>query len=618
MNTTIVRPKYETVTTREQLKAWIDKITKAGFVAIDTETDSLDPHVATLAGISLSTMPGEGCYIPVGHTTGEAQLPLIDVLDFGLKFILENPCIVKILHNAKYDMAVFNRYGLACYPIEDTMLQSYAMNGGKHRHNMDELADLYLNHTTIKIKELIGSGANQITFNDVDLAPATQYAAEDADVTMGFYGKFDQMLDLDERSRRVYDELEKPLVQVIFEMEREGILVDVPYLNNLTEVFGKRMDEQLDRAYAIAGTEFNPASPQQVGAVFEKMGIDTGELTDSGQMATGAKVLEDVQNNGNISAEGKELISAILEWRKFAKLIGTYTSALPQKVNPVTGRVHTSFGLASTTTGRLASSDPNLQNIPIRTDEGKELRKAFVAKPGHKLIAADYSQIELRILAVAARDKNMLAAFEAGHDIHAAMAALLSGKDIADVSKDERRNAKAVNFGIAYGTSSYGLARNLGIPVEEAERIIEGYFNRFPGILSYMQNAKAFARKWGFVRTRFGRRIWIPDINSRNKAKRGHAERAAVNAPIQGTAADVVKKAMIDMRNKLSDFGFDRPPMKTKLLLQVHDELIFEAPEDEVERVKELCYEVMPKSGSYIGAPLLVEVGVGDNWGEAH
>lgn len=601
--------KYETVATKERLADWIKRICKAGYVAIDTETDRLDAQQANLAGISLSLEPGSGCYIPVGHS-GEGQLDLIFVLE-ELKPILRNPCITKILHNAKYDMAVFNRYGLFVFPVEDTMLMSYSLYGGKHRHNMDDLAKLYLGHTTTKISELIGSGANQITFNQVPIEPATHYAAEDSDVTLGLFDKLDVALQDDAKSNWIYENVEKPIVLPIFDMERTGILIDVPLLNSLTVEYEARMTALLSEAYEVAGVEFNPASPQQVGAVFKSLGIDTNEETETGQMATGAKILEAMEESPNISKQGQKLIKLILEWRKYAKLVGTYTSALPEEINPSTGRVHTSYGLASTTTGRLASSDPNIQNIPVRTTEGRKLREAFIAPEGHKLISADYSQIELRLVAFAANDTNMLAAFAAGRDIHRTMAAKMKRKAFEEVTDSERRDAKAVNFGIIYGTSAYGLARNQGISVDEAESVIEKYFDEFPGILNYMTNAKAFARKFGFVRTFFGRRIWTPEILSKNKAKAGHAERAAINAPIQGTAADVIKIAMAKTHGLLHG-------TKTKLLLQVHDELIFEVPDDEVSQIMPAIVSAMASVGDQVGVPLLVEAKTGQNWEAAH
>jgi DNA polymerase-1 len=598
--------KYETIQTLPQLNAWIDKICKAGHVSFDTETDSLLANQANIVGMSLAVVRGEAAYIPLGHDNGE-QLALHDVLE-ALKPVLENPCIMKIMHNGKYDWLVMKRYGVTIHPIEDTMLMSYSQYGGKHYHNMDDLSARYLGHTTIEFKEVTGGRP----FNEVEITHATAYAAEDADVTLGMYEVFGKSLLADPKSLIIYRNIEQPLLPVLAKMEREGVLLDVPYLNKLTVDFTEKMNAQLDPMYEAAGVEFNPASAKQLGAVFRALGIDTGERTDTGQMATGAKVLDKLAERVDLPDNAKRLVTHVLEWRKFAKLIGTYTEALPAAINPATGRLHPSFVMAGTITGRLSCSDPNIQNIPIRTPEGALLRNAFVAPPGKVLISADYSQIELRILAEASGDAGLLRAFEEGHDIHAATAALVDGVPIEKVSKTRRRDMKAVNFGIAYGTSQYGLARTLGVSVEEAEAIIAAYFERFSGIKSYMDKAVKMAQRNGFVRTRDGRRIWIEDINHKFRGKRGHAERQAVNGPIQGTAADMIKRAMIAMDWQLWVNNF-----QTKMLLQVHDELIFEAPENEVDRVVPIIKHTM-EAASTMKVKVIAEVGVGPNWGEAH
>jgi DNA polymerase-1 len=598
---------YETVTTLRQLRAWIEKIQAAGHVAFDTETDSLDAMCANIVGMSLAVAPGDACYIPLGHDEGE-QLSLVTVLE-ELGPFLWNPGVLKIMHNAKYDLNVMARYGIHVSPVEDTMLMSYAQFGGLHYHNMDDLSAKYLGHTTIKFKEVAGNGS----FNKVPVEAATAYAAEDADVTLRMAEVFGEKLLGDKPSMHVYADIERPLIPILARMEREGILVDVPYLQGLTARFSESMAGHLEHAYSAAGEEFNPASPQQLGTVLQKLGIkDTGERTDTGQMATGAKVLEKVQERDDINPLAKDLIKHVLDWRKFAKLIGTYTEALQAAVNPDTGRVHPSFVMVGTVTGRLSCSDPNLQNIPIRTEEGKLLRHAFIAKPGHALISADYSQIELRVLAEASGDAGLLRAFAEGHDIHKATAALVDGVPIEEVTSDRRRDMKAVNFGIAYGSSEYGLARTLGVDVARAEAIIREYFARFGGIKAYMDKAVDMARRFGFVRTRDGRRIWIPDIDHKFRGKRGHAERLAVNAPIQGSAADLIKRAMIAVDRMLAD-----EKLETKMLLQVHDELIFETPLHEVERALPLIKATM-EGVSTMRVPVLVEANAGPNWGEAH
>lgn len=579
-------------------------------MAFDTETTGLDAQQVDLVGICMSVREGTGCYIPTGHSTSEPQLPLQTVIDY-LRPVLESPVILKVLHNAKYDMAIMHRYGIELTPIADTMLMSNSMFGGLHRHGMDECSARYLRYQPIKFTEVVPNGT---TFADVSHDAATAYAAEDGDVTLRLHQVMRTKLAADPAGMSVYTNLELPLVPVIARMERTGIKADVPYLGELTKQFTHERDLRLDMAESLAGIEFNPASPLQVGEVLKRMGVALTETTESGQTATGVKVLEDVLETGELPDNGsEELIRVILDWRKFNKLIGTYTEALPTRVNPHTGRIHPSFGMASTTTGRLACSEPNLQNIPARTAEGKLLRNAFVAEPGHKLISADYSQIELRVLAHATGDPNLLGAFDNGIDIHTMTAALVNDVTIEAVTKDMRRDAKAVNFGIVYGISGYGLARQLKISVDDADRLIAGYFRRFGSIQSYMERAKEMARQNGYVMTMAGRKVWAPDINSGSRARRRYAERAVVNAPIQGTAADIIKEAMIKVDAMLA-----ANEMQTRLLLQVHDELVFEAPDREVAVVLPMINECMESVADYIDVPLVVDAKSGATWGDAH
>jgi DNA polymerase-1 len=603
-----VRPKYETITTMDRLEEWIKAAYAAGVLAFDTETDSLDVMSANLVGIALSTAPMNGCYIPLSHDDGE-QLPLQDVLD-ALTPLLVDPFVTKVLQNAKFDLHIMHRYGVHIAPVEDTMLKSYAMYGGKHRHGMDELAVRYLNYQPISFKQVAGNG----TFNQVPLAPATQYSAEDADITLRLAWLFHEQMGKDPDATRVYCGLDRPLIDVLAKMERRGVLVDRQTLSELTTAFRTEANRALDEAEQIAGP-FNPASPQQVAKVLEKLGVRIDETTDSGQTATGASVLEDAlaKDQGYLTPPARTLIKSILEFRKFNKLIGTYTEGLQRAINPTTGRVHPSFGMASTTTGRLACSEPNLQNIPIRTDEGKLIRSAFIPEEGNVLISADYSQIELRALAHATGDETLLWSFDKCLDIHQATAATVWRVPFEKVTKDQRRNAKTVNFGIIYGMSAWGLSRQLGISTDEADRMIDDYFRGFPGILAFMERAKDFARANGYVPTIYGRKVWVPDINSTNQGRRHYAERAAVNAPIQGTAADVIKAAMLSVDRALEESGLD-----AAMLLQVHDELVFEASEEHADAALVLIKKTMENAVDYLDVPLLVDAKVGRNWLEAH
>ncbi|HEX4890808.1 MAG TPA: DNA polymerase I [Alphaproteobacteria bacterium] len=612
---------YETIVSLEALDRWIADAYKAGTVAVDTETDSLDAMRAVLVGVSLSTAPGRACYIPVGHTgpDGEGALSLgggapqqlarAEVLA-RLRPLFEDPGVLKVGQNLKYDMLVLSRYGVRITPIDDTMLLSYALDAGLHGHGMDELSKLHLGHTPISFKEVTGSGKEKRTFDRVPLDKATEYAAEDADVTGRLFHVLKPRLAA-EQMTAMYETLERPLAPVLVDMERAGIMVDAPFLARLSSEFAQRMAEYEDQIYALAGEKFNIASPKQLGEIlFGKLGMAGDKKTRGGDQSTGADVLE------LLAAQGHDLPARVIDWRQLSKLRGTYTEALQGHINPETGRVHTSYSMASTSTGRLSSNDPNLQNIPIRTEEGRKLREAFIAAPGHKLISADYSQIELRILAEIANIDALKQAFARGEDIHAITASEMFDVPVKDMDPAIRRRAKAINFGIIYGISAFGLANQLRIPQGEAQRYIAAYFEKFPGIRAYMDATKKTCRDNGFVTTLFGRKIHFPGINQKNPAHRAFSERAAINAPIQGTAADIIRRAMIRIPDALR-----AAKLTARMLLQVHDELVFEAPDSEVEAVKKLVSQVMEQAALpavAISVPLTVDAKAGDNWGQAH
>ena len=540
---------YECVTDMAVLDNWIEDIIATGYVAIDTETDGLDAVSCRLVGISLATRPGHACYIPLAHGIGEglaladdvpSQLAEADVLA-RLKPLLQDASIMKILQNAKFDLQVLGQRKIEVHPVEDTMLMSYALAAGQRGHGMDELSELYLGHKPISIKELLGTGKSQITFDQVPLEKATPYAAEDADITFRLWQMMRPELVKD-RVVSVYQTTEKPLVPVIVDMEKNGICVDRNVLSRLSGEFAQKMATMEEDIYKLAGETFNIASPKQLGDIlFDKMGLPGGKKTKTGAWGTGADVLE------GLAAEGHDLAAQVLEWRGLAKLKSTYTDALPEFINPETGRIHTSYSLASTTTGRLASSDPNLQNIPIRTEDGRRIRTAFVAEKGNLLVSADYSQIELRLLAHIADIDSLRQAFADGQDIHAMTASEMFGVPLADMTAETRRRAKAINFGIIYGISAFGLANQLGISRGEASDYIKAYFEKFPGIKDYMEAVKQEAHAQGYVSTLFGRRIYLREIDSKIPARRAFAERAAINAPIQGSAADIIRRAMIAM-----------------------------------------------------------------------
>jgi len=607
------------VTDAKTLDQWIARAYAQGLVCVDTETTSLDPMTANLCGVSLAVSPGEACYIPCGHRRGDGlaldgggdivQMRETDVLA-KLKPLLEDDSILKVGQNLKYDALVFLQRGIRLDPIDDTMLMSYVLEGGLHGHGMDELSELHLSHTPIAFSEVTGKGKDKLAFDCVPVKEATKYSAEDADVTLRLYLLLKPMLR-EKAKRCVYETLERPLVMVLADMERAGVTVDPDLLRKLSNDFGKQQAALEKQIHKLAGGEFNIGSPKQLGEIlFDRMKLEGGRRTKTGAWSTDSDVLEDV------AAQGIPIAKKVLDWRGLAKLRGTYTDALPTYINAKTGRVHTSYAMASTSTGRLASTDPNLQNIPVRTEEGRQIRKAFIAAKGNKLISADYSQIELRLLAHIADIPQLKKAFADNLDIHAMTASEIFGVPIKDMPAEVRRRAKAINFGIVYGISGFGLANQLGIPQSEASDYIKKYFARFPGIRDYMEDTKQLARTHGFVETLFGRRIHIREINSKVPGFRAGAERAAINAPIQGTAADVIRRAMARLPAALEE-----AKLNARMLLQVHDELIFEAPEKDVAKASKLIAQVMEKASLpavEISVPLVVEARAADNWDAAH
>ncbi len=612
---------YECVTTLEALDQWIARIYEAGIVAVDTETTSLNAMAAELVGISLSVEPGRACYIPLRHRGGDGeglaltggapeQLAVKEVLA-RLRPMLADASVLKIGQNIKYDLVILANEDVRVAPFDDTMLISYVLETGLHSHGMDALSELHLGVKPIPFKEVAGTGKKQITFDLVPLDKAVEYAAEDADITLRLYRLLKPRL-AKEGLLSVYETLERPLVPVLARMERHGIKVDQGVLQRLSNDFAGRIADLEKEIHKLAGRAFNVASPKQLGEVlFDEMGLEGGKRGKTGAWSTGAAVLED------LAGAGHELPKQVLGWRQLAKLKSTYTDALQKEINRRTGRVHTSYSLAATTTGRLASSDPNLQNIPIRTEEGRKIRKAFVAEEGHVLLSADYSQIELRLLAHIADIDALKDAFHAGLDIHAMTASEVFGVPIEGMDPAVRRRAKAINFGIIYGISAFGLANQLSISRGDAKTYIETYFERFPGIRTYMDKTIAACRESGYVETIFGRRCHMRNINDKNPMQRAFGERAAINAPIQGSAADVIRRAMTRMEAALEDAGLG----KTRMLLQVHDELIFEVPEDDLEAVSAVVTRVMaeaPLPVLGLSVPLVVDCGSGANWDEAH
>jgi DNA polymerase-1 len=608
------RSKYETVTDEEALDRWIGEVAAQGYAAIDTETDCIDCVIARLAGISLAIAPNKACYIPVGNSGADlysdapSQLPLQFVLD-KMRPLLEDPSILKIGHNLKYDWVMFNKLGIDLAPIDDTMVMSFDLDAGRSfGHGLEELAKIHFDHDCIPFKQLCGTGAKQITFDKVPLGPATEYAAEDADIALRLWLRLRPRLG-QENVTRVYERVDKPLVPVLGRMERRGIKVDRDHLARLSREFSEEIAKLETRIYEAACGPFTIGSPQQLGEVlYGRLGLKGGRKGKSGQYSTDVNELE------RLASEGVECASLVLEWRQLAKLRSTYTDALQAQINPETGRVHTSFSLTGAQTGRLSSNDPNLQNIPIRTEIGRKIRDAFVAEPGYKLLSADYSQIELRLAAHMADVPQLKEAFRNGVDIHSLTAEELFGR----VDRDTRNQAKTINFAILYGSSAWGIAGRLGVPKDEGKAIIDRYYERFPGIRAFTHSTLAFAREHGFTKTLFGRKTHFePNIRSPNPSIRGGAERAAINAPIQGTSADLIKRAMARMDDALAQANLDG----VRMLLQVHDELVFEVPDGREEEAAAVIKRVMASAAEpamKLDVPLDVEVGWGEHWGAAH
>lgn len=609
--------KYECVRDASELNRWVHKIYECGYVAVDTETTGLNEMIVDLVGICLSVKAGEACYIPLSHKGGEDDLfggsSLVEGqmnLDEALKIlrpVLQDTSIIKIGQNMKYDAKIFARYEVAIAPVDDTMLLSYALNGGKHNHGMDYLSERYLEHKPISIKTVLGAGKSAITFDKVGIDDAVKYAAEDADITLRLWQLFKPQLH-SVGVTKVYETLERPLIPVLAEMEMHGIRVDRDTLSRMSNSFAQSMSGLEAEIYELAGQSFNVGSPKQLGEIlFDKLELPGGKKGKTGAYGTGVDVLED------LAAEGYDLPTRVLDWRQMSKLKSTYTDALQTHINPNTGRVHTSYVISGASTGRLSSTDPNLQNIPIRSDAGRKIREAFIADEGNVLLSLDYSQIELRILAHIAKIDSLKQAFHEGQDIHALTASQMFNVPLENMDPMVRRQAKAINFGVIYGISGFGLARNLRIPRKEAQAFIDTYFERFPGIRNYMDETVTFAKENGFVQTLFGRKIHTSEINAKGP-QAGFAKRAAINAPIQGTAADVIRRAMIQMPKAIAH-------LPAKMLLQVHDELIFEVPESAVEETTNIVRRIMENASEPVvklDVPLVVDAGTGKNWADAH
>ena len=620
--------RYTLVRDLATLREWIAEAEEQGAVAVDTETTGLDAMRAALVGVSLSSVAGKACYVPLTHRAQapdgelaleaapptndgllEEQIPLDEALA-ALKPLLEDPAVLKIGQNIKYDALIFARHGIAVAPVDDTMLLSYVCEGGLHGHGMDELAELHLGHKTIKFKEVAGSGKSQVTFDRVPLDKALDYAAEDADVTLRLHQVLKPLL-VERHMATVYETIERPLVPVLTEMERHGIKADRERLRRLSNDFAQRIAELEQQIHGLAGRPFTIGSPKQLGEIlFDEMSLPGGKKGKTGAYATGADVLE------GLAAQGHDLPARVLDWRQLAKLKSTYSDALQEQIDPETGRIHTSYSQAVASTGRLSSNDPNLQNIPVRTEEGRKIREAFVAEAGMTLLSVDYSQIELRLAAHIADVGPLKQAFAEGQDIHAITASQVFGEPVEGMDPMVRRKAKAINFGIIYGISAFGLANQLGIAQGEARAYIDAYFERYPGIRAYMDAMKTQAHEQGFVTTLFGRKIHLSMINDKNPARRSFAERAAINAPIQGAAADIIKRAMIRVPGALK-----RAKLGAKMLLQVHDELLFEVPDAELEKTSAVVREVMEGACApvlQLSVPLVADAGTGRSWAEAH
>ncbi|MDR0210327.1 MAG: DNA polymerase I [Pseudomonas putida] len=612
-----VEPKYETILDQARFDAWLDKLRQAPLFAFDTETTSLDAQQAKLVGLSFAVEPHEAAYVPLAHDYEGAPVQLDrDRVLLALKPLLEDPAKGKIGQNAKYDINILANCALGGDPAQgiqmrgvtyDTMLESYVLDSTATRHDMDSLALKYLDHSTIAFEDIAGKGAKQLTFNQIPLEKAGPYAAEDADITLRLHHALQERLAKTPSVQPVLMDIEMPLVPVLAKIERQGALVDAELLKVQSGELGVKMAELEREAFALAGEEFNLGSPKQLGVIlYDKLGMPVLSKTAKGQPSTAEAVLAE------LAEQDYPLPTVLMEYRSLSKLKSTYTDKLPEQINPRTGRIHTSYQQAVAATGRLSSSDPNLQNIPVRTAEGRRIRQAFVASPGYKLLAADYSQIELRIMAHLAKDEGLLHAFRNDLDVHRATAAEVFGVPLEQVTHDQRRSAKAINFGLIYGMSAFGLAKQIGVDRKQSQDYIDRYFARYPGVLAYMERTRAQAAEQGFVETLFGRRLYLPDINAKNPALRKGAERTAINAPMQGTAADIIKRAMVAVDNWLTDSGLD-----ARVILQVHDELVLEVREDLVEQVREQIRPYM-SNAAQLDVPLLVEVGIGSNWDEAH
>ncbi len=606
----ISKKDYYLIKNLKEIDGWIKEAEEAGEVAVDTETSSLDPHQADLIGISLSSKIGKACYIPLGHNS-QNNLDKELVLK-KLKPLLEDSSTKKIGQNIKFDFIVFFKHGITISTMEDTMLMSYVLDAGKNRHNMDTLSEIHLNHKTITFKDLVGTGKKEISFQDVDVEKAKDYAAEDADITLRLYKKFYKNLK-DEKMVNIYEIFEKPLIRILAFMEIQGIKIDNKFLKALSSKFEKKIEKIQKNVFKISKKEFNIASPKQLGEIlYNELKIADLKKTKKGSFATSASVLED------LAFKGHEFPQLVLDWRQVSKLKNTYSDSLPEHINPSTKRVHTSFLLAATTTGRLASSDPNLQNIPIKTEDGKDIRKSFIAEKDNVLISADYNQIEMRILADLADVKELKKAFKNNEDIHSLTASQIFNVEIKKVSKDQRRKSKAINFGIIYGISQYGLAKQINVSNYEAEEFLNSYFAKFPEIKVYMDQTIKFCRKSGYVNNIFGRRSHFTSINDKNYNVRNFQERAAINAPIQGSASEIMRLAMIRLDKRLKE----ERNQKTKMLLQIHDELIFETPKSEVKKISKIITEEMTSVAHSdqhsFSIPLTVDLNSGDNWGSLH
>ena len=602
---------YSCILEQAQFDSWLEKLRNAELIAFDTETTGLDAQKAQLVGLSFAVKAGEAAYIPVAHSYMGVPTQLDrDTVLRALKPILEDPNKAKVGQHAKYDINILAN---ASTPVHvqgvkfDTMLESYVLDSTATRHDMDSLALKYLDHSTIRFEDIAGKGAKQLTFDQIDLAQAAPYAAEDADITLRLHQHLWAKLDAEPSLAKVLSEIEMPLVPVLARIERQGALVDANLLGLQSNELGEKLVSLERQAFEIAGEEFNLASPKQLGVIlYEKLGLPIISKTAKGQASTAEAVLAE------LAEQDFELPKVLMQYRSLSKLKSTYTDRLPEQINPRTGRIHTSYHQAVAATGRLSSTDPNLQNIPIRTAEGRRIRQAFVAPKGYKLLAADYSQIELRIMAHLAKDESLLDAFRHGRDVHKATAAEVFGVPLDEVTTDQRRSAKAINFGLIYGMSAFGLAKQIGCDRKQAQAYIDVYFARYPGVLAYMERTREQASEQGYVETLFGRRLYLPDIHAKNQALRKGAERTAINAPMQGTAADIIKRAMVTVDNWLSESGLD-----AKVILQVHDELVLEVREDLVDAVREQIKPLMGNAAA-LDVPLLVEVGVGNNWDEAH